>query len=63
MRCPACSLARGGIGQLMFTYFLYEVDPNPIVVTMVAVGIVGLLLDQALRGAGWLAMPWRRSGQ
>jgi ABC-type nitrate/sulfonate/bicarbonate transport system permease component len=56
-------LARGGIGQLMFTYFLYEVDPNPIVVTMVAVGIVGLLLDQALRGAGWLAMPWRRSGQ
>jgi ABC-type nitrate/sulfonate/bicarbonate transport system permease component len=51
----------GGIGQLMFTYFLYEVDPNPIVVSMIAVGVIGLVLDQLLRGIGWIIMPWRRA--
>lgn len=51
----------GGIGQLMFTFFLYEVDPNPIIVAMISVGIVGLALDQILRGLAWITMPWRRA--
>lgn len=51
--------ASGGIGQLMYTFFLYDADPNPMVVCMISVGLVGLALDQLLRGSGRLLMPWR----
>lgn len=51
--------ASGGIGQLMYTFFLYDADPNPMVVCMISVGLVGLVLDQVLRGSGRLLMPWR----
>lgn len=48
-----------GIGQLMFQYYQFEADPNPIVVCMIAVGIVGVILDAILRTAARLLMPWR----
>lgn len=48
----------GGIGQMMFVFYAYSVDLKGIVVCMVAVGIVALLLDQALRLALAAAVPW-----
>jgi len=47
-----------GIGQLMFTYYQYESDPNPIVVCMIAVGLTGFGLDMVLRECGRLLSPW-----
>ncbi|GAA2756374.1 hypothetical protein GCM10009872_17340 [Actinopolymorpha rutila] len=44
----------------MLIFYQYEVDPNPIVVCMTAVGVSGLALDFILRRLGVLAMPWRR---
>jgi ABC-type nitrate/sulfonate/bicarbonate transport system permease component len=48
----------GGIGQMMFVFYAYSVELNGIVVCMVAVGIVALLLDRALRFALARAVPW-----
>ncbi len=48
----------GGIGQMMFVFYAYSIELNRIVVCMIAVGIVALALDRALRaGMRWL-MPW-----
>ena len=52
-----------GIGQLMFKFYQFEADPNPIVVCMIAVGLVGIALDAVLREAGRLLMPWRRDSR
>lgn len=52
-----------GIGQLMFQFYQFEADPNPIVVCMIAVGLVGILLDTLLREGGRLLMPWRGEGR
>lgn len=49
---------QGGIGQMMFVFYAYSVELNGIVVCMVAVGIVALLLDRALRFALARAVPW-----
>lgn len=54
------SSATAGIGQLMLTFYQYEVDPNPIVVCMIAVGLVGLGMDLILRNAGRALAPWQR---
>lgn len=51
-----------GIGQLMLTFYQYNADPNPIVVCMIAVGIVGLAMDLALRQVGRTLTPWREVG-
>lgn len=48
-----------GIGTLMLTLYSYAVDPNPIVVCMVCVGIIGILLDMLLRYVGGVLAPWR----
>lgn len=48
-----------GIGQLMYQFYQFEADPNPIVVCMIAVGLTGLLLDTIIREIGRLLMPWR----
>lgn len=48
-----------GIGTLMLTLYSYAVDPNPIVVCMICVGVTGILLDMLLRKAGALLAPWR----
>lgn len=49
-----------GIGQLMLIFYQYEANPNPIVVCMVAIGLLGIALDGAIRGIGTLATPWLR---
>jgi len=48
----------GGIGQMMFVFYAYSIELNRIVVCMIAVGLVALALDRALRAAMRWAMPW-----
>ena len=48
----------GGIGQMMFIFYAYSIELNRIVVCMIAVGIVALVLDRALRALLRAAMPW-----
>ena len=48
----------GGIGQMMFVFYAYSIELNRIVVCMIAVGLVALLLDRALRAVMALLMPW-----
>lgn len=51
----------GGIGQMMFVFYAYSVELNSIVVCMIAVGLVALALDRALRWLLRAAMPWTQS--
>lgn len=48
----------GGIGQMMFIFYAYSVELNSIVVCMIAVGLVALTLDRALRWLLRTTMPW-----
>lgn len=48
-----------GIGTLMLTLYSYAVDPNPIVVCMICVGILGIALDALLRKVGAVLTPWQ----
>ena len=48
----------GGIGQMMFVFYAYSIELNRIVVCMIAVGLVALLLDRALRALLRALMPW-----
>lgn len=50
----------GGIGQMMFVFYAYNVDLNGIVVCMIVVGIVALLIDQLFRAAERRLTPWRQ---
>jgi ABC-type nitrate/sulfonate/bicarbonate transport system permease component len=49
----------GGIGQMMFVFFAYNIDLNAIVVCMIVVGIVALLIDRIFRAAESRLIPWR----
>ena len=51
----------GGVGQMMFVYYAYSIELNRIVVCMIAVGLVALVLDRALRAAMRWLMPWSAS--
>lgn len=53
------SSAVAGIGQLMLTFYQYNADTDPIVVCMIAVGVVGLAMDLLLRQVGRGLAPWR----
>ena len=48
----------GGIGQMMFVFYAYSIELNRIVVCMIAVGVVALVLDRALRALLRALMPW-----
>jgi ABC-type nitrate/sulfonate/bicarbonate transport system permease component len=48
----------GGIGQMMFIYYAYSIELNRIIVCMIAVGLVALLLDRAIRTTLRVLMPW-----
>jgi ABC-type nitrate/sulfonate/bicarbonate transport system permease component len=50
----------GGIGQMMFVFYAYSIELNRIIVCMIAVGMVALVLDRALRAALRAMMPWAR---
>lgn len=49
----------GGIGQMMFVFYAYNIDLNAIVVCMIVVGIVALLIDRVFRAAEHRLTPWR----
>jgi ABC-type nitrate/sulfonate/bicarbonate transport system permease component len=49
----------GGIGQMMFVFYAYNIDLNAIVVCMIVVGIVALLIDRIFRAAESRLIPWR----
>lgn len=49
----------GGIGQMMFVFYAYNIDLNAIVVCMIAVGLVALLIDRIFRAAESRLIPWR----
>lgn len=49
----------GGIGQMMFVFYAYNVDLNAIVVCMIVVGVVALLIDRLFRAAEVRLLPWR----
>lgn len=49
----------GGIGQMMFVFYAYNIDLNAIVVCMVVVGLVALLIDRIFRAAEVRLLPWR----
>ncbi|WP_077002349.1 ABC transporter permease [Variovorax sp. KK3] len=51
--------ASGGIGQMMFVFYAYNINMNSIVVCMVVVGIVALLIDRVFRTAEHHLLPWR----
>jgi ABC-type nitrate/sulfonate/bicarbonate transport system permease component len=50
----------GGIGQMMFVFYAYNIDLNAIVVCMVAVGLVALAIDRIFRAAELRLLPWRQ---
>ena len=50
----------GGIGQMMFVFYAYSIQLDGIVVCMIAVGLVAMLLDAALRALLARAVPWSR---
>ena len=50
----------GGIGQMMFVFYAYNIDLNAIVVCMIVVGVVALLIDRLFRFAEHRLMPWRQ---
>jgi ABC-type nitrate/sulfonate/bicarbonate transport system permease component len=50
----------GGIGQMMFVFYAYNIDLNAIVVCMAVVGVVALLIDQLFRSAERHLIPWRQ---
>lgn len=50
----------GGIGQMMFVFYAYNIDLNAIVVCMIAVGLVALLIDRIFRAAEVRLLPWRQ---
>jgi ABC-type nitrate/sulfonate/bicarbonate transport system permease component len=49
----------GGIGQMMFVFYAYNIDLNAIVVCMAVVGVVALLIDQLFRVIEKRLIPWR----
>lgn len=49
----------GGIGQMMFVFYAYNIDLNAIVVCMIVVGIVALAIDRIFRAAEHRIIPWR----
>lgn len=49
----------GGIGQMMFVFYAYNIDLNAIVVCMIVVGLVALLIDQIFRAVEVRLIPWR----
>lgn len=49
----------GGIGQMMFVFYSYNIDLNAIVVCMIVVGVVALLIDRIFRAAESRLLPWR----
>jgi ABC-type nitrate/sulfonate/bicarbonate transport system permease component len=51
--------ASGGIGQMMFVFYAYNIDMNSIVVCMVVVGIVALMIDRVFRAAEHRLIPWK----
>lgn len=50
----------GGIGQMMFVFYAYNIDLNAIVVCMIVVGLVALLIDRLFRAAEVRLIPWRQ---
>lgn len=50
----------GGIGQMMFVFYAYNIDLNAIVVCMIVVGIVALAIDRIFRAAEHRLIPWRQ---
>lgn len=50
----------GGIGQMMFVFYAYNIDLNAIVVCMIVVGLVALLIDQIFRAVEMRLIPWRQ---
>lgn len=49
----------GGIGQMMFVFYAYNIDLNAIVVCMIVVGVVALLIDRIFRAAEHRLLPWK----
>lgn len=49
----------GGIGQMMFVFYAYNIDLNAIVVCMIVVGVVALFIDRIFRAAEGRLLPWR----
>ncbi len=49
----------GGIGQMMFVFYAYNIDLNAIVVCMIVVGVVALLIDRIFRTAEQHLIPWK----
>jgi ABC-type nitrate/sulfonate/bicarbonate transport system permease component len=52
--------ATGGIGQMMFIFFAYDVNPNGIIVCMMTVGLFGFFTEHGLRVIQYRLMPWSR---
>ena len=50
----------GGIGQMMFVFYAYNIDLNAIVVCMAVVGVVALMIDQLFRFVEKRLIPWRQ---
>jgi ABC-type nitrate/sulfonate/bicarbonate transport system permease component len=50
----------GGIGQMMFVFYSYNIDLNAIVVCMIVVGLVALAIDRIFRAAEVRLTPWRQ---
>ena len=50
----------GGIGQMMFVFYAYNIDLNAIVVCMAVVGMVALMIDQLFRFMEKRLIPWRQ---
>ncbi len=50
----------GGIGQMMFVFYAYNIDLNAIVVCMTVVGLVALCIDQIFRVLEKRLIPWRQ---
>lgn len=49
----------GGIGQMMFVFYSYNIDLNAIVVCMIVVGLVAMAIDRVFRALEPRLIPWR----
>jgi ABC-type nitrate/sulfonate/bicarbonate transport system permease component len=50
----------GGIGQMMFVFYAYNIDLNAIVVCMTVVGLVALCIDHIFKMLEKRLTPWRQ---
>jgi ABC-type nitrate/sulfonate/bicarbonate transport system permease component len=51
--------ATGGLGQMMFVFYAYQINLNYIVVCIIMVAVMALITDRVMQGAHRRVTPWQ----